>query len=134
MDQSPTGYDVGALMYSPANAHGTIVDALKNERIPHPFSLAFCLEDTVREEAVAEAEQMLHRTLAQIAAARRETPFYRPLIFVRVRSPQQMRKLASAFSGFAELLTGFILPKFSIENCGAYVGAIQDIRRQTGLD
>ena len=41
MDQSPTGYDVGALMYSPANAHGTIVDALKNERIPHPFSLAF---------------------------------------------------------------------------------------------
>lgn len=75
MDQSPTGYDVGALMYSPANAHGTIVDALKNERIPHPFSLAFCLEDTVREEAVAEAEQMLHRTLAQIAAARRETHF-----------------------------------------------------------
>ena len=134
MDQSPTGYDVGALMYSPANAHGTIVDALKNERIPHPFSLAFCLEDTVREEAVAEAEQMLHRTLAQIAAARRETPFYLPLIFVRVRSPQQMRKLASAFSGFAELLTGFILPKFSIENCGAYVGAIQDIRRHTGLD
>ena len=34
MDQSPTGYDVGALMYSPANAHGTIVDALKNVRIP----------------------------------------------------------------------------------------------------
>ena len=57
MDQSPTGYDVGALMYSPANAHGTIVDALKNERIPHPFSLAFCLEDTVREEAVEEAEK-----------------------------------------------------------------------------
>ena len=32
MDKKPTGYDVGALMYCPANGHDSIVDGLKNER------------------------------------------------------------------------------------------------------
>ena len=44
-----TGYDVGALLYCPANAHGSIVGAIVEQRFPTPYSLAFCLEDTVRE-------------------------------------------------------------------------------------
>ena len=43
-----TGYDVGALLYCPANAHGSIVGAIVEQRFPTPYSLAFCLEDTVR--------------------------------------------------------------------------------------
>lgn len=132
MDQNPTGYDVGALMYCPANAHTGIVDALKNGRYASPFSLAFCLEDTVREDAVEEAERMLYRTLEQISAAHREQPFYLPLIFIRVRSPRQMQKLARDYGAFAGLVTGFILPKFCVENCGAYTKAIQDIHSRTG--
>ena len=54
-----TGYDVGALLYCPANAHGSIVGAIVEQRFPTPYSLAFCLEDTVREDAVADAERML---------------------------------------------------------------------------
>ena len=50
-----SGYDVGALMYCPAHGHGAIVDARRREQYPKPFSLAFCLEDTVRAEAVPEA-------------------------------------------------------------------------------
>ena len=49
MSREITGYDVGALMYCPANGHKGIVDALREERFSRPFSLAFCLEDTVRE-------------------------------------------------------------------------------------
>ena len=55
MDKKPTGYDVGALMYCPANGHDSIVDGLKNERFARPFSLAFCLEDTVRDDEVDSA-------------------------------------------------------------------------------
>ena len=98
MSQKITGYDVGALLYCPANMHSTIVDSLKNERFARPFSLAFCLEDTIREEDVEKAEQDLYRTFTQISAALRERQFYLPLIFIRIRSPRQLRKLAAALS------------------------------------
>ncbi|MCX4371333.1 MAG: HpcH/HpaI aldolase/citrate lyase family protein [Dysosmobacter sp.] len=134
MSRKVNGYDVGALLYCPANAHSGIVDALKNERYPRPFSLAFCLEDTVREDAVEAAEQELYRTLERIDAARKEREFYLPLIFIRIRSPRQLRRLASAFYGFSEILTGFILPKFFVENCGEYIKTVQDVRADTGSD
>lgn len=78
-----TGYDVGALLYCPANAHGSIVGAIVEQRFPTPYSLAFCLEDTVREDAVADAERMLRGTLSRIASAAEGGSFFLPPIFVR---------------------------------------------------
>ena len=89
-----TGYDVGALLYCPANAHGSIVGAIVEQRFPTPYSLAFCLEDTVREDAVADAERMLRGTLSRIASAAEGGSFFLPPIFVRVRSPEQLLRLA----------------------------------------
>lgn len=126
MDNTITGYDVGALLYSPANAHLDIVDALVQERLPQPFSLAFCLEDTVRDNAVEEAEKILSHTLERISAAEKERSFYRPLIFVRVRSPRQLLKLSEAFARFSNILTGFILPKFFSNNCDDYINGIRN--------
>lgn len=122
-----SGYDVGALMYCPAHGHGAIVDALRREQYPKPFSLAFCLEDTVPEDAVEAAEQELLQNLEALSRSRAEADFYLPPIFIRVRSPRQLRKLADACRPYAHLLRGFILPKFFLENCGAYIQAIQDI-------
>lgn len=127
MMEQLSGYDVGALMYCPARGHETIASALRREQYPKPFSLAFCLEDTVPENAVEAAEQELLQNLAEISRSRAEADFYLPHIFVRVRSPQQLRKLAAACRPFAHILRGFILPKFFIENCRAYIQAIQDI-------
>ena len=59
MSRRIAGLEVGPLLYCPANMHSHIADALRQQRIPRPFSLAFCLEDTVREDAVEEAERML---------------------------------------------------------------------------
>lgn len=134
MHRSLNGYDVGALLYCPANSKASIVDSLVSEKFGRPFSLAFCLEDTVRENAVEEAEQELYRTLSEIVQAKQEQNFYLPLIFIRVRSPEQMRKLADVYGTFSSVLTGFILPKFFIHNCDAYISVIQDIRRQTPYD
>lgn len=127
MQKKITGYDVGALLYCPANSHCSIVDSLREEHFAHPFSLAFCLEDTVRDNGVTEAEQELYQTLSKISLAKRNQDFYMPLIFIRVRSPEQLDRLAAEYGEFSELLTGFILPKFFIENCDAYIQVIQDI-------
>lgn len=127
MAKQLSGYEVGALMYCPAHSHGTIADDLLRERYPKPFSLAFCLEDTLSESAVPEAEAELFRILEQISSRAAKSAFYLPLIFVRVRSPMQLRRLADVFSPFAHILRGFILPKFFVDNCAAYVQAIQEI-------
>ncbi len=115
------GYQVGALLYCPANAHDSIVNAIVSEKFPRPFSLAFCLEDTVREDAVEEAEQQLYKNLSALASAHQHKDFYFPLLFIRVRSPQHLEKLLKLYAPFSDILTGFILPKFFVENCESYV-------------
>ena len=127
MRNTLTGYDVGALLYCPANAHTSIADSLVGQRFPTPFSLAFCLEDTVSADSVAEAERILQNTLERISAAARQHTFFLPPIFVRVRSPQQLLRLAETYAPYAGILAGFILPKFFLDNCGPYVAAIRSI-------
>ncbi len=133
MPQDISGYDVGALLYCPANAHHTIAQAVQTERLPRPFSLALCLEDTVRADALAAAEQAVEQTLTALTDAARQETFYRPLTFVRVRSPEQLARLGREYGRYRPLLTGFILPKFFIETCGAYCAVIRDLQAE-GLD
>ena len=133
MPQDISGYDVGALLYCPANAHHTVAQAVAAERLPRPFSLALCLEDTVRADALAAAEQAVKQTLQELTAAAQRRAFYRPLTFVRVRSPEQLARLGRAYGKYRPLLTGFILPKFFIETCGAYCAVIRDLQAD-GLD
>lgn len=129
MNRALTGYDVGALMYCPANMHGRIVEALRDEQFGKPFSLAFCLEDTVSEDAVEAAEEYLYNTLMRIDEAAKNYDFYLPLIFVRIRSAQQLEKLAVIYSCFSNILTGFIIPKFFLDNCDEYIEKIQNIKK-----
>lgn len=55
-------YSVGALMYCPANNRGIVDKLLKNE-FGTKFSLALCLEDTINDNMVEEAERILVDTL-----------------------------------------------------------------------
>ena len=83
----------------------------------------------MREDAVADAERMLRGTLSRIASAAEGGSFFLPPIFVRVRSPEQLLRLAEEYAPFSSILRGFILPKFFLENCGAYLAAIRSIGR-----
>ena len=55
-------YSVGPLLYCPANRI-SITDSLINERFGNRFSLALCLEDTINDDHVEEAEQILISSL-----------------------------------------------------------------------
>ena len=116
MPQDISGYDVGALLYCPANAHHTVAQAVAAERLPRPFSLALCLEDTVRADALAAAEQAVEQTLHDLTDAARQETFYRPLTFVRVRSPEQLARLGRAYGKYRPLqadgLDYFYMPVF----------------------
>lgn len=116
-------YSVGALLYCPA-CRKSIADSIIHENFGTNFSLALCLEDTINDNFVEGAEKALLDSIRQIHESLQSRPFYLPKIFIRVRSPQQIAKLAKAFGQSAEIITGFIIPKFSTENANAYIQAI----------
>ncbi len=134
MKRNITGYDVGAMIYTPGNGDCDIAKKLKEERFGKPFSLAFCLEDTVADNAVEAAEETLYHRLEGIEKAIAEAEFYVPLIFVRIRTPEHLQKLIYKYSRFKAFLTGFIMPKFYVDNCDEYIRIIQEARDKAGLD
>jgi citrate lyase beta subunit len=129
MNNSLLYYSVGALLYCPANRK-TIVDSITRQRFGTKYSLALCLEDTIRDDCVAEAEHILTNSLCQLAKRTEQETFYLPKIFVRVRNARQIGRLYKAFGESIRLVTGFILPKFSLENADTY---IQEILRANEL-
>ena len=121
-------HSVGALLYCPANTE-SIIDSLVNNKFDTPFSLAFCLEDTIRDDLVKEAEDQLIRTLQAIQEYSQTKSFYLPKIFIRVREPGQASELYTRLEHAVSVLTGFICPKLSQHNIDSYVDEIKAINR-----
>lgn len=113
-------YSVGALLYCPAN-NLSIVNSLVNEKFGNHFSLALCLEDTIRDDLVYEAEQDLKESLNKLQQESANKTFYMPKIFIRVREPQQIERLVHLLQNTMSLITGFIIPKFSLDNADDYI-------------
>lgn len=116
-------YSVGALLYCPANKK-SIADSVISENFGTGFSLALCLEDTINDNFVEEAEKILTDSIQKIYASRQTQEFYLPKIFIRVRNPKQIAKLTKAFGKSIEIITGYIIPKFDVSNADEYVHAV----------
>lgn len=116
-------YSVGALLYCPAN-NNKIADSVINEKFGTNYSLALCLEDTINDNFVKEAEHILINSITKIYQSYQEKPFYLPKIFIRVRNPGQITYLAKAAGQSFMVITGFIIPKFTILNATEYINAV----------
>ena len=116
-------YSVGALLYCPANRK-TISDSIINEDFGTNFSLALCLEDTINDNYVTEAEHILINSLEKIYRHSESDTSYIPKIFIRVRNPEQINRLTKDLNSCIKIISGFIIPKFSPENAKNYINAI----------
>lgn len=119
-------YEVGALLYAPA-LNDTVVKSIINEKFGNRYSMAFCLEDTVSDDAVEVAEKQLVDTLKRIYCASKTKDFYLPKIFIRVREPEQILRLMYLLKDSTDILTGFIFPKYSLDNAGDYNDVVKKI-------
>lgn len=116
-------YSVGPLLYCPA-ANKTVSDSIIEEKFGRNYSLSLCLEDTIGDSCVEEAEQILLHTVKTLARSRAERGFYLPKIFIRVRNPEQITFLHEHLGDSRALLTGFIVPKFSPDNADSYINQL----------
>ncbi len=124
-------YSVGPLLYCPANRAG-IVKSITGERFGKHFSLALCLEDTIGDCFVEEAEEILLQSFDELYRNYQQHPFYLPKLFIRVRDDRQLLRLTKALGSRIGILFGFILPKFSPSNAPAYLQAIVRANESTG--
>ncbi len=120
MNNSPLYYSVGPLLYCPAN-NESIVNSLTNEKFGSKFSLAMCLEDTIGDNCVEEAEDKLIYSLHKLQEALETKTFFMPKLFVRIRNAEQIQRLLKRADCAASLIYGFIAPKFSINNADNYI-------------
>lgn len=114
-------YSVGALLYSPADKKN-LAQYIISEKFGSCYSLALCLEDTINDNFVKEAEIQLISTINTIyKELQTNTTFYLPKIFIRVRNPVQLTFLDKQLGDSNEIITGYIIPKFCIENADIYI-------------
>lgn len=122
-------YALGALLYTPATS-ARIGEDICSGRYPEIKAWALCLEDAIHDQSVAQAEEQLVVTLQEVASAVREDRLgidQVPLLFVRVRNPEQMLAIFERIKDFSVVLTGFIAPKFEPSNMTAFGQALQEI-------
>ena len=120
-------YRVGGLLYIPALKSG-VAERIAGGAYKCMTSCVFCLEDSIMDSALGEAEACLDRTLAEIAKYSGDGRSL-PLLFVRVRSPRHLEHILSLYKDYLGMLTGFVLPKFTASNAGAYVRIIGKVNK-----
>ena len=113
-------YKVGGLLYAPA-LNQSAADKIVNGLYGEIMSIAFCLEDSVDDVVLKEAEQQLIRTLRILSES--EKPL--PMLFVRIRTPRHMQYIHNMLGGLTDILAGYILPKFDTSNMREYSALIK---------
>ncbi|MET7527701.1 HpcH/HpaI aldolase/citrate lyase family protein [Streptomyces sp. 900116325] len=110
---------LGATLYSPATRPRLADDIIKQAG-RGVVSMVLCLEDSIDDSEVTEAEENLVRQFTDLAARGVEVP----LLFIRVREPEQITDLVNRLGGSARLLSGFVLPKFTQERGVPFMEAL----------
>lgn len=127
-------YRVGPLLYMPG-LRQDIAEKITGLSSDKPLSVAVCLEDTIRDDLVEEAERntaaQLHKLSQSISLD--DTPVNSlPLIFIRVRSPRQIEKMIDLLGEDVSLLCGFILSKIDDETILGYRKIIGKVSAENG--
>ncbi|MFJ9564917.1 HpcH/HpaI aldolase/citrate lyase family protein [Streptomyces fuscichromogenes] len=104
---------LGATLYSPATRPRLADDIVKQAALG-VVSMVLCLEDSIGDEDVAAGEENLVRQFADLAE-RDRAGVELPLLFIRVREPEQIPDLVRRLGASVSLLSGFVFPKFTEE-------------------
>ncbi len=124
-------YEIGPLLYCPA-LQGNIVEKILEGKIPQPFSLSLCLEDTIGDDFVELAIESLLSTIGQLYQAQyvQKREIYFPKLYIRLRNPQQIPELVERLGESFPMVDGFIAPKLHLGNIRDYVRQIQSIQER----
>ncbi|MFC9051363.1 HpcH/HpaI aldolase/citrate lyase family protein [Streptomyces anthocyanicus] len=119
---------LGATLYSPATRPSLADDILK-QSARGLVSMVLCLEDSIDDADVPVGEENLVRQLTDLAERSGDDV---PLLFVRVRTPEQIPDLVRRLGPAVRLLSGFVLPKFTEERGMPFLEALAAAEATSG--
>lgn len=112
---------LGATLYSPATRPQLAEDIVR-ARTGGAAAMVACLEDAIPDGAVAGAQVHLVEQLRALHERAQRCP----LVFVRVRTPEQVTQIVADLRSADAVLTGFVLPKFTAENGADFLTSVAD--------
>ncbi|CAL9433381.1 HpcH/HpaI aldolase/citrate lyase family protein [Streptomyces sp. enrichment culture] len=121
---------LGATLYSPAT-RPRLADDIVKQTARGVVSMVLCLEDSIGDEDVAGGEENLVRQFTDLAGRERyaDDP---PLLFIRVRTPEQIPDLVRRLGPAVRLLSGFVMPKFTEERGIPFLEALASAEADSG--
>ncbi|MEV8333157.1 HpcH/HpaI aldolase/citrate lyase family protein [Streptomyces niveus] len=118
---------LGATLYSPATRPRLADDVVKLAG-RGVVSMVLCLEDSIDDSEVEWAEENLVQQFTDLDRRGAELP----LLFVRVREPDQIPDLVRRLGPAAHILSGFVLPKFTEERGVPFLEALISAEHESG--
>ncbi|MET8077593.1 HpcH/HpaI aldolase/citrate lyase family protein [Streptomyces sp. NPDC005303] len=118
---------LGATLYSPAT-RPRLADDIVKQTGRGVVSMVLCLEDSIGDEDVAQGEENLVRQFTDLAQRQVDLP----LLFIRVRHPEQIPDLVRRLGPAVRLLSGFVLPKFTEERGIPFLEALSGAEAASG--
>ena len=122
-------YALGAFLYVPANKYNQIYKNVVNQE-KEAKPLAICLEDAIGEFGEKEAIESLELVLDDLSKQVFCKLDKLPLIFIRVKNIDQLKKIKNILIKNKEFITGIIIPKANGVLLKAFVGILNSF----GLD
>lgn len=119
---------LGATLYSPATRPRLADDVVKQGG-SGVVSMVLCLEDSIDDADVSAGEENLVRQFADLAG---RPGADLPMLFIRVRTPEQIPDLVRRLGPAVSLLSGFVLPKFTAERGLPFLEALTTTEAGSG--
>ncbi len=134
-DRDLLQYCLGATLYMPGTKN--VTSKILRKEMPGLTSMVMCFEDAIQEQDLSEAETNVVNHLGVVSQALGTGAITLndiPLTFLRARSPEQFRRFASKLTpAQAEVLTGFVFPKFDTVNGFEYFRCLEALNRDLGV-
>lgn len=127
-------YCLGATLYMPSTRQ--IADKIIKNSIPELTSMVMCFEDAISLNDLPFGEANVIEELDNLdrAVKNKELSIDNlPLIFLRVRDIKQFLSFTSKLSNeHAQILTGFVFPKFYSDNAAEYLEQLDGLNKKLG--
>lgn len=126
-DPERLGVGLGATLYCPATRPRLAYD-IARRAAQGVVTMVVCLEDSVPDADLAVAERNIVEQLRELAES--QAPI--PMIFIRVRSAEQIPMLVEALGPHVVAVTGFVVPKFTEDSGSAHLDEVAAASERIG--
>lgn len=134
-DKSLLQYCLGGTLYMPGTKN--VVEKILTKNMNYVTSMVMCFEDAIEEKDVTNAEDnvLIHLDAISNAIKNNEISVDDiPLIFLRVRNTEQFKNFSLRLnSKQANVLSGFVFPKFYSYNALEYLDCLNKLNDQLNV-